>query len=92
MGNWSEKSISEQIVTVLNIAACAAVLVLAFLQIFEVWEGAVDFMIPTLGVEMLCQAYLQRKISRPVSIFSLIAAAVIFVCFVAVLILNAVSV
>lgn len=91
MEKWGKKSIFEQIVTVLNIAACAAVVVLAFLQIFEVWDGAVDFMIPTLGAEMLCQAYLQRKTSRTVSIFSLVVAAVIFVCFAAVLILNAVS-
>jgi TRAP-type C4-dicarboxylate transport system permease small subunit len=89
MGKWSEKSLSEKIATVLMLITCCGVLVFAALEIFNVYEGASDVMIPLLGVDMLLSAYLERRTRKSVSIVSLIAAAVIFICFACVLILNA---
>ena len=89
MGKWSEKTLGEKIATVLMIIVCCGVIVFATLEIFNVYERASDVMIPLLGLDMLLSAYLERNRNRGVSIFSLAAAALIFICFACVLILNA---
>ena len=69
-------------VTVLSILVSVAVIILAGLQIFGVWENAACVFIPLLGVHQLCQAYIQWKngCSRRIACFNIAAAVFIFAC------------
>lgn len=78
---------AERAVAILSIVICAAVVLLAILQIFEVWDGSPVLLLPLLMVDMLLQAYTQRKNGRAVVIFSLCAAAFMFVASVVALVL-----
>ena len=79
---WKNASILDRIVSVISIAASISVLVLAILQIFEVWDEAVNIFVPLLGVVELCQAYMYRKTDRKIAYFSLGIAIFIFICAV----------
>lgn len=77
---WKNASVLDRIVTLISIAASVTVLVLAILQIFEVWSQAVNLFIPLLGVVELCQAYMYWNTSRKIAYFSLGTAVFIFIC------------
>ncbi len=73
------RSIRTAVVAV-SITASIGVIVLAALQIFEVYTGAVNILVPLIGVTQLCQAYLQWNSSRKTAYFSLATAIFIFIC------------
>lgn len=81
---WNESTLIHQIVTVFSIIVCVSVIVLAALQIFDVWSGSVNVLVPLLGVNSLCQAYTQWNINRKLAYFDLIVAAFILACSIAV--------
>ena len=80
-------SSAERAVVILSVVICAAIVLLAILQIFEVWDASPVLILPLLMADMLLQAYVQRNNGRVVVIFSLCAAAVMFVCSVTALVL-----
>ena len=51
---WKEASLTHKIVTVFSVIVSISVVVLAILQMFEVWDKAINLCCPLLGVEMLC--------------------------------------
>ena len=67
-------------VTVFSIIISLAVIVFAALQIAGVWDGAVNVLLPLLGLNLICQTYTQWNTHRKVSYFSAAAAIFIFVC------------
>ena len=77
---WTEAPLSHKIITVGSIIVSLAVLVLAMLQIFDVWDQAINIFMPLMGVEMLFQAYMQWNNSRKVAYFSIGTAVFIFIC------------
>ena len=79
-----EVSALHKVVFVISIIASLAVVVLAVLQIFDIWNQAINISMPLMGVTMLCQAYMQWNNSRKVAYFSLGVAAFIFVCAIVV--------
>ncbi len=78
---------AERAVAILSIVICVAIVALAILQLFDVWDASPVLVLPLLMVNMLLQAYTQRKNGRAVVIFSLCAAAFMFVCSVTALVL-----
>ena len=72
----------HKIVTMISVAVSLAVVVLAVLQIFDIWEQAVNICVPLMGVSMLCQAYIQWNTSRKTAYFSIGTAVFIFICAV----------
>ena len=78
--SWKESTFVEKIAAILSIIICLAVVVLAILQIFKVWSTSIDLLVPLLGVNMLLQAFIQWKVNRWVSIFSLCVSGFIFIC------------
>lgn len=74
----------HKLVTVISIPASLSVVVLAVLQIFDVWDQAVNVFMPLMGVTMLCQAYIQWNNSRKVAYFSIGTAVFIFICAIVV--------
>lgn len=85
--NGKETPLLSKIATICSIIVAAAVVILAILQIFDVWSSAAHLYIPMMGVNLLLQAYTQWKSNRSVAIFSLCAAGFIFVCTAVILIL-----
>lgn len=79
-----EVSALHKVVFVISIISSLAVVVLAVLQIFDIWNQAINISMPLMGVTMLCQAYMQWNNSRKVAYFSLGVAAFIFVCAIVV--------
>ena len=81
-----ELSALHKIIFVISIIASLAVVVLAVLQIFDIWSQAINVYMhmPLMGVTMLCQAYMQWNNSRKVAYFSIGTAAFIFICTIVV--------
>ena len=85
--NWKETPLLSKLATICSIIAALAVVILAILQIFDVWTTAPYLYMPLMGVNLLLQAYTQWKTNRGVAIFSLCAAGLIFICTAVILIL-----
>ena len=78
--NWKNAPLLQKVVTIISILASLSVVVLAVLQIFNVWDQAINVFMPLMGVTMLCQSYMQWNNSRKVAYFSIGTAAFIFIC------------
>lgn len=78
--NRKDVPLIHKIVTVISVLASLSVVVLAVLQILDVWNAAINVCIPLMGVTMLCQAYIQWNNSRKVAYFSIGTAVFIFAC------------
>ena len=77
-------SLLHKIVTIVSIIASLSVIVLAVLQIFDIWTQAINIYVPLMGITMLCQAYNQWNVDRKVAYFSIGAAVFIFFCAIVV--------
>ena len=86
--NWKEAPLSHKIVTIICVLASLSVVVLAVLQIFNVWEQAINVFMPLMGVVMLCQSYIQWNNSRKVAYFSIGTAIFIFICSIVVFLIK----
>ena len=78
--NWGNTPTSYKIVTIISILASLSTVVLAVLQMFDIWNQAINICVPMMGVTMLCQSYMQWNTSRKVAYFSIGTAAFIFIC------------
>ena len=74
----------HKVVWAISIISSLSVVVLAILQIFDIWNQAGNVYMPLMGVTMLCQAYMQWNNSRKVSYFSIGTAVFIFICAIVV--------
>lgn len=81
---WKDTPPAHKVVTICSVIVSLAVAVLALLYLFEVWDNAINVCVPLLGVEMLCQAYIQWNTSRKVAYFSIGTAAFIIICSIVV--------
>lgn len=85
--NWKEAPLLSKMATICSIVVALAVVILAIVQIFDVWPSAPFLYMPLMGVDLLLQAYTQWKTNRGVAKFSLCAAGFIFICTALILIL-----
>ena len=81
---WKDTPLAQKIVTVLSIIVAISVIVLAILQILDIWTQAINLCIPLMGVNLLCQAYIQWNTSRKVAYFSIGTAIFVFICAIVV--------
>ena len=81
---WKDAPLTHKIVTVVSIIVALAVIVLAILQMFDIWTQAINLCVPLMGVNLLCQTYIQWNTSRKTAYFSLGCAAFVFACAIAV--------
>ena len=81
---WKDVSLLHKIVSIISIIASLSVIVFAVLQIFDIWNQAINICIPLMGITMLCQAYIQWNTSRKVAYFSIGTAVFIFICAIVV--------
>ena len=80
---WKDTPLLHKIITVFSVTVSLAVITLAILQIFDVWTQAINLCIPLMGVNLLCQTYIQWNTSRKTAYFSLGCAAFVFACAIA---------
>jgi len=69
----------EKAAFVVGMISSVFVIVLAIMQIFQVWDGAINLCEVFMGIMMITQAILQWNRNRGVAIFSLCVAVFIFV-------------
>jgi len=81
---WKDTPLSHKIITVFSVIVSLAVVTLAILQIFEIWTQAINLCVPLMGVNLLCQTYIQWNTSRKTAYFSLGCAVFVFACAIAV--------
>ena len=74
----------HKVVLAISIISSLSVVVLAILQIFDIWNQAGNVYMPLMGVTMLCQAYMQWNNSRKLAYFSIGTAVFIFFCAIVV--------
>lgn len=75
---WSEKQTYEKVLFVMNMICSISIIILACMQILDIWRAAVIVYEPLLGVLMLIQAIQNWKKNKVLAIFSLCAAIFIF--------------
>ncbi|MBQ3529787.1 MAG: hypothetical protein IJA47_04770 [Oscillospiraceae bacterium] len=81
---WKDAPLIHKIVTVVSIIVALSVIVLAILQMFDIWTQAINICVPLMGVNLLCQAYIQWNTSRKTAYFSLGCAVFVSACAIAV--------
>ena len=81
---WKDTPLSHKIITVFSVIVSLAVVTLAILQMFDIWTQAINLCVPLMGVNLLCQTYIQWNTSRKTAYFSLGCAAFVFACAIAV--------
>lgn len=81
---WKDTSTLHKVITVFSVIVSLGVVTLAVLQIFDIWTQAINLCIPLMGVNLLCQTYMQWNTSRKTAYFSLSCAVFVFACAVAV--------
>ena len=81
---WKDTPTLHKVITVFAVIVSLAVVTLAVLQIFDIWTQAINLCIPLMGVNMLCQTYMQWNTSRKTAYFSLGCAVFVFACAIAV--------
>lgn len=85
---WKDASLLHKIVTIISVLAGLSVVVLAALQMFGVWEQAINVLTPLMGIIMLCQSYTMWNTNRKVAYFSIGAAALVFISIIVVLFIK----
>lgn len=83
--DWNKKTIPFKILTILGLIISVTIIVLSFIQIFNVWDKAINVFEPLLGVLMMIQAIENWKANKSKAYFSLFVA--IFIFIVAIIIL-----
>lgn len=81
---WEDTPMLLKVITVFSVIVSLAVVTLAVLQIFDIWTQAINLCIPLMGVNLLCQTYMQWNTSRKTAYFSLGCAVFVFACAIAV--------
>ena len=81
---WKDTPMLHKVITVFSVIVSLAVVTLAVLQIFDMWTQAINLCIPLMGVNLLCQTYMQWNTSRKTAYFSLGCAVFVFACAIAV--------
>ncbi|MBQ3066119.1 MAG: hypothetical protein IJC98_07780 [Clostridia bacterium] len=81
---WTDAPLLHKIVTIISLLASLSVVVLAVLQMFDIWNQAINICVPLMGITTLCQAYTQWNASRKVAYFSIGTAAFVFICAIVV--------
>ncbi len=77
--NWNEKTISLKILNVIAFIISIIVIILSLMQIFNIWDKAINIFEPLLGILMLIQAIENWKNNKLTAYFSLFVAIFIFV-------------
>ena len=82
--NWKDIPQSDKFLLIVRVVASILVVGLAALQLFGVWDKAINLAVPLMGVVLLIQSIQEWKQQRGVAIFGLCAALFLFCCAIVV--------
>ena len=77
---WNEMIDSNKIMLIIRIIVSICVVALASLQLFGVWDKAINVAAPLMGVVLVIQAIQNWRQRRSVAVFELCASIFIFGC------------
>lgn len=77
-------SLIRTAVTVISILVSIGIIICAVLQLTEKWDGAINVLVPLLGLNLLCQAYREWENRRKIAYFSIATAIFILICSIVV--------
>lgn len=77
--DWNKKTIFSKILTIFGLIISITIIILALMQIFNVWDKAINVFEPLLGVLMLIQAIENWKTNRLTAYLSLFVAIFMFI-------------
>lgn len=80
MENQKKNTPLHCFIAVLGIIISVAVIVLAVLQILDIWNNAITVFMPLMGLNQLCQAYTQWNTNRKVAYFNIGTAGFLLIC------------
>lgn len=83
--DWNKRTLQLKALTIIGAVISIAVIILSLMQIFNVWDEAINIFEPLLGALMIIQAIENWKTNRSTAYFSLFVA--IFIFIVAIIIL-----
>lgn len=83
--DWNKKTIFSKILTILRLIISITIIFLALMQIFNVWDKAINVFEPLLGVLMLIQAIKNWKTNRSTAYFLLFVAIFMFIVAITIL-------
>lgn len=81
---WSEKTSTEKTLLVLRIVVSLVVIAFAALQLSGVWDGAINYAVPLVGVQLLVTSIQEWKQNRVSSIVGFVCAVFVFTCAIVV--------
>lgn len=81
---WRELAQADKFMLIVRVVVSVLVVVFAALQLFGVWDKAINLAAPLMGVVLLIQSVQEWKKQRGVAIFGLCAALFIFGCAIVV--------
>ena len=81
---WSEKTSTEKTLVVLRIIVSLVVIVFAALQLSGVWDGAISYAVPLIGVQLLVTSIQEWKQNRVSSVVVSVCAVFVFACAIVV--------
>jgi len=77
---WNERPVLDRAMIVFRIIVSVVVIVLASLQISKVWDGAISYAMPLMGVQLLVTSIQEWKQNRVSSIVGFVCAVFVFTC------------
>ena len=81
---WSEKTSTEKTLVVLRMIVSLVVIAFAALQLSGVWDGAINYAVPLVGVQLLVTSIQEWKQNRVSSIVGFVCAVFVFTCAIVV--------
>ena len=82
--NWKELANADKLMLTVRIVASILVVAFAALQLFGVWDKAINLAASLMGIVLLIQSVQEWKKQRGVAVFGLCAALFIFGCAIVV--------
>ncbi|MFA9377984.1 MAG: hypothetical protein ACERKZ_14700 [Lachnotalea sp.] len=76
---WCDKTVTEKIFNALQILMTIFIIFFGSLQIFDVWDKAINVLEPLLGVVMILMFLQYRKYSK-VTAYTFIGVAILIFC------------
>ena len=81
---WKEKTAAERALLILRILISVVVIVLAALQLCGVWDNAINYAVPIVGLNLLVVSFQEWKKNRISSVVGFVCAVFILVCSIVV--------
>lgn len=84
----NKPTVADKVIAVVRVAIALGIIVVALLQLLGVWKGAINLLLPMMGVELVLQATQEWKSRRRVAVISICCAVIVVACAVTMWIIH----